>query len=122
MKRRDLIHLLAVSKTTSELGPRHASDKVHASLSVLHEEWVVLGNLDGEALWVKVEFVVGTAAIRLAALNPGSCTGESEEGGVGDVVVDKLTPLHHVVRVQLTGSINIGNNVWKRGSLLHIGY
>ena len=87
---------------------------------MLHEEWVVLRNLDGEALWVKIELVVGTAAVRLTALNPSIFSGKSEERCVGDIVIDKLTPLHHIVGVQLAGSIDIRNNVWNRDSLLHI--
>ena len=30
---------------------------------------------------------------------------------MGDVMVHKLSPLHHMVSVKLTGSINIWNNV-----------
>ena len=79
---------------------------------MLHEEWIVLGDLDGEALGVEVELVVGAGAVSLTALDPSSSLpGESEQRCVGDVVVDELPPLHHVVRVQLAGGIHIGNNV-----------
>ena len=34
-----------------------------------------------------------------------------EERGVGHVVVHELAPLHHVVRVQLTGGVHVRHNV-----------
>ena len=76
------------------------------------EERIVGRDLDGEALGVEVELVVGAGAISLTALDPSSSLPrESEQRCVGDVVVNKLPPLHHIVRVQLAGGIHIGNNV-----------
>ena len=34
-----------------------------------------------------------------------------EHRGVGNVMVYKLPPLHHIVGVQLTGGVHIGDNV-----------
>ena len=34
-----------------------------------------------------------------------------EHGSVGDVMVHKLPPLHHVVGVQLTGGVHVRHNV-----------
>ena len=34
-----------------------------------------------------------------------------EQRGVGDVVINKLTPLHYMVSVQLGGGVNIRDHV-----------
>ena len=36
---------------------------------------------------------------------------ESEERGVGEVVVHELPPLHHIVRVHLARGVHVGNDV-----------
>ena len=56
----DLIHLLSVGKAAAELGRWHGPHKVHTSLSVLHEEGVILWDLDGEALRVENKLGDGT--------------------------------------------------------------
>ena len=65
----DLVHLLSVTKAAAQLGRWHGPHKVHASLSVLHEEGVILRDFNGEALGVEDKLRDGTGAIRFAALN-----------------------------------------------------
>ena len=48
----------------------------------------------------------------LTALDAGAAgVAESEEGGVGEVVVHELPPLHHIVRVHLARGVHVGNDV-----------
>ena len=65
----DLVHLLSVTKAAAQLGRWHGPHKVHASLSMLHEEGVILRDFNGEALGVEDKLGDGTGAIRFAALN-----------------------------------------------------
>ena len=65
----DLVHLLPIPEAAAELGRRHGPDKVHAPLSVLHEEGVILRDLDRETLGVEDELGDGTGAVRFAALD-----------------------------------------------------
>ena len=65
----DLVHLLTIAEGTAELGRGQGPHERHASLSVLHEEWVVLGDLDGEALWVSNQLADGSGSVVCAALD-----------------------------------------------------
>ena len=65
----DLVHLLPEPEAAAELRRRHGPHEVHAPLSVLHEEGVILRDLDGETLGVEDKLGDGTGAVRFAALD-----------------------------------------------------
>ena len=56
--------------------------------------------------------VFGCRAILGAALHPrGVCVGQPEERGVGEIVVHKLAPLHHIVGVEVIGDVHVWDDV-----------
>ena len=108
----DLVHLLPVPEGAAELRSRHGPHKVHTSLSVFTEERIVLRDLDWETLRVENQLADRSFSIGIAALDTSRVrVAQSEEGSVGDVVVHELSPLHHVVGVQLTGGVHVGDDV-----------
>ena len=103
---------LNVCTTFPELRGGHRPDKVHTSLTKLLEKGVVVRDLYGETLRVENQLADGSRAIVLTALDTrGVVITESEEWSVGDVVVHELSPLHHVVGVQLTGGVHVRDDV-----------
>ena len=57
-------------------------------------------------------------ALGLLSLNMGVKSGVSvgccilpEHGGVGDVVVNELPPLHHIVGVQITRGVHVRHDI-----------
>ena len=108
----DLVHLLSVAKGAAELRGRHGPDKVHTSLPVFAEERIILWDLNGETLGVENQLADGSTTVRVTALDTSRIgVRQSEERSVGDVVVHELSPLHHIVSVQLTGSVHIRHHV-----------
>ena len=112
MEMTDLVHLLSIPECAAQLRGRHGPDKVHTSLAVFTEERVVLWDLDGETLRVENQLTDRSSTVRITALDTSRIwVGQSEERGVGDVVVHELPPPHHVVGVQLTGGVHVRDDV-----------
>ena len=64
-----------------------------------------------KTFWVKNQLADRSRSIIFTTFNsiPLSIT-QSEEGGMRDVMINKLTPLHHIVGIQFTGGIEIWDN------------
>ena len=64
-----------------------------------------------KTFWVKNQLADRSRSIIFTTFNsiPLSIT-QSEEGGMGDVMINKLTPLHYIVGIQFTGGIEIWDN------------
>ena len=76
------------------------------------EERIVGGDLDREALRVLDQSADWSCPGLIAALDTSRVLiAQSEEGSVGDVVVHELSPLHHVVGVQLAGGVHVRDDV-----------
>ena len=76
----DLVHLFSIPECAGQLRSWHRPHEVHASLSVLAEEWIILWYLDGETLRMQDQLADGSSTIRVAALDTSSIgVGESDQ-------------------------------------------
>ena len=77
------------------------------------EEGVVDGDVYWEALRMENQPTNRGRTVLSAALNSWRVAiVEPEQGCVGEVVIHKLAPLHHIVCLQLTGGVHVWNDVY----------